>query len=781
MSSKPNWIVNPTESTDEPRKQAQIRRIAVIGNYVPRHCGIATFTSDLCEALAGEYQDLQCFALAVNDIPGGYAYPPRVRFEIEEQELASYHRAADFIELNNVDLVCVQHEFGIFGGPAGAHVLELLRRLRMPIVTTCHTILREPPKPEYGTVFEELVNLSDKLVTMSDRGVEFLRDIHDVHPDKIELIPHGIPDVPFVDPNFYKDRFGVEGKTMILTFGLLAPSKGIEYAIQAMPRIVKKHPKVVYLVLGATHPYWIEKEGEAYRESLQKLARDLGVGDNVIFHNRFVELEELVEYIGAADLYVTPYLSEQQITSGTLAYAVGTGKAVVSTPYWHAQELLDDGRGRLVPFKDPEAIANAMIELLDNEAERHAIRKRAYMHGRDMVWSAVARQYMRAFARAREDRSKQPRGARHTRVSLRRPAELPPVNIMHLQRLTDQTGLLQHAVGKVPNYDEGYATDDNARALILTTLLADRGDEELTATANRLSERYMAFLWHALDKDNRRFRNVLSYERTWYETAGSEDCHGRAMWALGTVAGRSSDARLRSVAGRMFTQALGATLEFTSPRGWAHTLIAIHEYLRRYYGDSSAKHVREQLAERLFKQFQETRSDDWCWFEYELTYDNARLPHALLLCGRWLMRGEMTEAGLHALEWLAQLQTAEEGHFAPIGVPGFYRRAGQRARFDQQPIEACAMVSASIEAFRVTGDRHWLDEAQKAFDWFLGRNDVGLSLYDATTGGCYDGLHPQRVNQNQGAEATLAWLLALVEMHATHAAARRPEDLAGMR
>jgi glycosyltransferase involved in cell wall biosynthesis len=758
-------------------KPSGIRRIAVVGNYVPRQCGIATFTTDLCEALVGEYDDLSALALAVNDTDAGYAYPTRVRFELAEQELASYRRAADFLDLNNVDLVCVQHEFGIFGGEAGSHLLTLLNQLRMPVVTTLHTVLDEPA-PEYRAAMLELAQLSDRLVTMSERGVDFLQNIYDVPLSKIDLIPHGIPDVPFVDPNFHKDRFGVEGRTVMLTFGLLSPNKGIEYAIQALPKVVKKYPKLSYIVLGATHPHLKRREGEKYRESLQKLAADLGVAENVVFHNRFVDLEELCEYIGAADLYVTPYLSEKQITSGTLAYAVGAGKAVISTPYWHAQELLADGRGRLVPFQDAEAISDQMLDLLDNETERHAIRKRAYMYGRDTIWSAVARRYMRAFLRVREERAKQPRGTQTLRTSPRRPAELPAVSIEHLQRMTDDTGMFQHAIGKLPNYDEGYCTDDNARALILTVLLEDIDDEEVAATARKYSERYLAFLWHAFNKEIGRFRNFMAYDRGWLEEHGSQDSHARAMWALGTVAGRSNDSRIRSIAGRLFTLALPAAMEAEYPRSWAYTLISIHEYMRRFYGDSAADSARAKLASQLFDMYQHTRCDDWPWFEYELTYGNAKLSHALLLCGRWMMRGEMTEAALRSLDWLARVQTAEDGgHFVPIGNQGFYRRAGERARFDQQPIEAHAMVSACLEAFNVTGEKRWYQEAQKAFDWFLGRNDVGLALYDPATGGCYDGLHPQRVNQNQGAESTLAFLLSLVEMRMARATMRREEGL----
>ena len=776
MSSTPIWIGSRFEQGDNHRTASRVSRIAVIGNYVPRQCGIATFTTDLCDGLVGEYDDLTCLALAVNDTPSGYAYPTRVRFEIAEQELASYRRAADFLDLNCVDLVCVQHEFGIFGGEAGRHLFTLLNELRMPVVTTLHTILKDP-QPEYRASMNELASLSDRLVTMSQRGVDFLQNIYDVPPSKIDLIPHGIPDVPFVDPNFHKDRFGVEGKHVILTFGLLSPNKGIEYAIQALPKVVARYPNVAYIVLGATHPHLKRTEGEKYRESLQALAAKLGVADNVIFHNRFVDIDELVEYIGAADLYITPYLNEAQITSGTLAYAVGAGKAVVSTPYWHAQELLADGRGRLVPFQDAEAISTELVNLLDDETERHAVRKRAYLYGRDMVWSAVARRYMRAFTRVREERMKQPRGTHDARDLPRRSAELPAVNIDHLQRMTDSTGVFQHAVGKIPNYDEGYCTDDNARALILTVLLEDIDDKTVAGTARHLAERYLAFLWHAFNPDTGRFRNFMAYDRRWLEDRGSPDSHARAMWALGTVAGRSNDARLRSIAGRLYTLALPASLEVDHPRSWAYTLISIHEYMRRFYGDSAAESARERLANRLFELYQHTSSSDWPWFEFDLTYANAKLPHALLLCGRWMMRGEMSEAALRALDWLCQVQTAGTDHFGPVGNHGFYRRAGERARFDQQPLEAHATVSACLEAFEVTGDQRWLDEARRAFDWFLGRNDVGLPLYDPATGGCCDGLHPQRVNENQGAESTLAFLQSLVELRIANSVRRREADV----
>lgn len=746
----------------EQAREPSISRIAVIGNYLPRQCGIATFTTDLCEAIAAEYPNVTCFALPVNDTEAGYAYPPRVRFELAENDLSSYRRAADFLNMSNIDLVCLQHEYGIFGGPAGSHILALLRDLRMPVVTTLHTILREPD-PMQRKALEQIAQLSDRLVVMSQHSIEFLQEIYHVPEEKIDLIPHGIPDVPFMDPNFYKDQFGVEGKMVLLTFGLLSPGKGIENVIEALPAILAEYPDVVYIVLGATHPHIRRREGESYRLFLEQLAREREVEKNVIFHNRFVSLEELVEFIGAADIYITPYLNPAQTVSGTLAYTVGAGKAVISTPYWYAQELLADGRGLLVPFGDPQAIATQVLYLLNNKAERHAMRKRAYQLGREMIWPKVARRYMESFERAREERSQHPRPVFTARALDSRPGELPILKLDHVRRLTDDTGILQHAIFSVPNYAEGYTTDDNARALILTTLLEEMG-EEMAGEVDGLASRYLAFLWYAFHPATGRFRNFLSYDRRWLEEVGSEDSHGRALWALGTVLGRSERRGPRGLAGRLFEQALPAALEFTSPRAWAFTLIGVQEYLRRFYGDRAAQHVREVLAERLMELYRNTSSPDWPWFEDSLTYCNARLPQALLLCGQWMRRGDMMAVGLNSLEWLVSLQRSDQGHFVPIGSNGFYRRGGERARFDQQPVEAHDMVSACLEAYRMTGEPRWRKEAQRAFDWFLGRNDLRAPLYDPTTGGCRDALHADRLNQNQGAESTLAFLLSLVEM-----------------
>jgi glycosyltransferase involved in cell wall biosynthesis len=743
-------------------RQSPFKRIAFIGNYVPRQCGIATFTTDLCEAVAAAFRETTCFAVPVNDSGTRYAYPSRVRFELEECDLVSYRRAADFLNNNNVDLVCVQHEYGIFGGRAGSHVLTLLSELRMPVVTTLHTILREP-NSDQRRVLRRLAQISDRLIVMSKRGGEFLQEVYGVAWDKIDMIHHGIPDVPFVDPNFYKDRFGVEGKMVLLTFGLLSPNKGIEHVIEALPTLVARHPEVVYVVLGATHPQIKRQEGESYRLGLQRLARARGVEKNLLFFDRFVNLEELVEFIGAADIYITPYLNPAQITSGTLAYSVGAGKAVVSTPYWYAEELLAEGRGALVPFADPGAIASHVSDLLDNETERHAIRKRAYQLGREMIWPVVARRYMECFTRTQEDRMRRPRPAFTGQTLDKRPPELPPISLAHLRRMTDDTGLIQHATFSVPNYSEGYATDDNARGLLIAVNLEELG-LDTTAQSYELASRYLAFLWHAFERKSGRFRNFLSYDRRWLEEVGSEDSHGRALWGLGTVISRSKQQGLCRAAGQLFELALVPLAGLVSPRALAFSLLGIEEYLRHFAGDRAAQGLRAMSAEKLFTMYRDLASPDWPWFEDRLTYCNATLPHALLLAGQSLDRSDMVEAALRALDWLGGVQRAARGHFVPIGSNGFYPRGGERARFDQQPVEAHASLSACLAAQQITGDDRWTREAMRAFDWFLGRNDLHLSLYDPATGGCRDGLHPDRSNQNQGAESTLSFLMALLEI-----------------
>ena len=741
--------------------KSEIRTIAFIGDYLPRKCGIATFTSDVLTSVATEHPQCRCFAIPVNDIAGGYEYPDVVRFEIEEQDLPSYLRAADFLNISNVDMVCVQHEFGIYGGPAGSHLLALLRELNMPIVTTFHTILSDPNE-EQRRVMSELVARSTRLVVMSERGQTMLKEIYQAPAEKVDFIWHGIPDIPFVDPNYYKDQFGVEGRVVLLTFGLLSPNKGIEHVLNALPAILAEFPDVVYIVLGATHPNEVREQGEAYRLGLERLAKKNRVGKNVIFYNRFVAIEELKEFIGASDIYITPYLTEAQITSGTLAYAFGAGKAVISTPYWHASELLADERGVLVPFGDAQAIAREVIGLLRDDTRRHAMRKNAYKLGREMIWSQVAHRYMDSFEKARIEGAVQSRKSFATKTLDQAPRELPELKLDHLERMTDSTGIFQHAIFTVPNFSEGYCTDDNARAFILAVLLDVLKEEPLRMRA--LATTYAAFLQHAFDPITRRFHNHMSFDRRWLDEQGSEDCHARALWSLGLAAGRSPYRSFQVMAGQLFVQAIPVVTAFSSPRAWAYALMGIHEYLRRLSGDSGVSRIRDTLITLLMELYDRTAQPDWPWFEEVLTYDNARISHALIVSGRATGQPAVLERGLQSLRWLADVQASEQGYLRPIGSNGFYPRGGARALFDQQPIEAHAMVSASLAAYRATSDSWWFEQAHRAFDWFLGWNDLGLELYSPSTGGCRDALHVDRVNGNQGAESTLAFLMSLAEM-----------------
>ena len=740
---------------------SNIKKIAFLGDYLPRKCGIATFTYDLRHALAEEYPAVESFVAPVNDLPDGYEYPPEVRFEFSENDLDSYRRTADYLNFSNADVVCLQHEYGIYGGPAGSFILALLRDLRIPVVTTLHTIL-QTPSVDQRRVIHELGVLSARLVVMSERGATMLTEIYGVPAEKIDLIPHGIIDMPFVDSNFYKDQFGVEGKHVLLTFGLLSPNKGIENVLRALPEVVKKFPNLVYIILGATHPNLVREHGEAYRLTLERLAKDLGIKRHVSFYNRFVDQEELKVFLSVADLYITPYQSAAQTTSGTLAYAFGCGKAVISTPYWHAEELLADGRGVIVPFGDSKAMTEAIVGLLGDDTHRHAMRKRAYLLGREMIWSKAAQAYMASFENARRNPTSPSIRRLEVRTLEDERLELPALQLDHLTRMSDSTGIFQHAIYSLPDFHHGYCTDDNARALITTVLLQElelEGPE-----LHRLAESYASFMHYAFNPETKSFRNFMSFDRRWLETVGSEDSQGRALWALGTCAGRSKHRHLQAWAAQLFERTLPSVLELKSPRTWAYALLGIFEYFRRLSGDRLAAQARDTFTQRLIECYEKTATADWPWFEAELSYANALLPHVLILSGRWADNPKAYEIGLHSLRWLVSIQKAPQGNFRPIGSAGFYARGGKRADFDQQPIEAHSTVSACLEAYRSTQDATWHEEARIAFEWFLGRNDLGQSLYDSKTGGCCDGLHVDRVNQNQGAESTLAYLMALSEM-----------------
>jgi glycosyltransferase involved in cell wall biosynthesis len=742
-------------------KASHLPKIAVIGNYLPRQCGIATFTTDLCSSLAQEMgRDDFVGAIAMDDTIDGYAYPSAVKFQIQAQRQVDYLRAAEFINVSDFDAVILQHEYGIFGGKSGTYIIHLLKQLRMPIIATLHTVLDDPTE-EQRAVLEDLANYCARLVVMSTRAISILNDVYNIPEEKTILIPHGIPDLPFVDASFHKDQFGVERNKVLLTFGLLSPGKGIEHLIDAMPEIIRSHPDVIYMVLGATHPHIRKISGEAYRHSLQQKVAQLGIEDHVQFHNQFVTFEMLCQYIGAADVYITPYLSPKQITSGTLAYTLGAGKAVVSTPYWYAEELIGNDRGRLVPFANPEALSTQINELLSDDIERNAIRKRAYQHCRPMVWKEVARSYLELIDDSIQERTVLPQSQFGQSFISTLIDELPEVKLNHLLVLTDDTGIIQHAKYSTPNRYEGYCSDDNARALIASCMHYDQTEDE---TVIPLIHRYLSFLHHAYNYQKKAFRNFMSYDRRWLEEVGSEDSQGRTMWALGAAVRFAPNTSIRDHATHLFTHGLPMLDGLEAPRAWAFSIIGLHHYLAIYGGDASARRSRNDLAERLFNLYEKNHTPSWLWFEDIVTYSNAKLSQALLLAGQWIPNGDMFDAGLESLRWLLDQHIHSEGHLSLIGNDQWYRRNGEKSNFDQQPVDAMCLVEACVEAYRVTRDKKWLEYARLCFAWFLGRNDCKVPMYNFVTGGCHDGLEPDGVNANQGAESTLAWLISVLNM-----------------
>lgn len=750
--------------------------VAFIGNHLPRRCGIATFTHDLHRAVAAARPDLDTCVAAMNDPGNSYSYPPAVRFQIGDATVSDYTKVASELNRGGFDVACLQHEYGIFGGEAGSNVLELLRLLKMPIVTTLHTILAAP-SPAQRTVLEQVIDGSAKVVAMSEKGRQFLRTVYGVPASKIEIIPHGIPEHPFVEPIHAKAKLGYASRTVILTFGLLSPSKGIETVIDAMPAIIRSCQNAVYVVLGATHPNLVRNQGEAYRDSLIARAHDLGVADHVEFCNQFVDQATLLDYISMCDVYVTPYLNEAQMTSGTLAYSFGLGKAVVSTPYWHAQELLADGRGILVPFSDASAVGDDISALLTNDVLRHAMRKRAYASSRSMVWSHTAKNYVSVFDAAlntgRPGNGRQRIPVFAPNGDNPGPCTVPDLATGHLLSMCDNTGLLQHAVHCVPDRSHGYCVDDNARALLLACSIADCGEPPLPEI---LVNHFAAFIEHAWNPDTQRFRNFMSYDRRWLEPVGSEDSHGRTLWALAECAATDTNPSRRQWAANLFKKALPAVEQFSSPRAWGFTLLGLDAYCAMMASDLAANLMRRLLAGRLLALLSANTAGSWAWFENVLAYDNARLPQAMIETGLATGTTAYIEAGLRALHWLVAQQTAPSGCFRPVGSGSFGNIRQAPAQFDQQPLEATATISACLAAARAERTADWQTEARRAFNWFLGANDLQVPLINLSTGGCLDGLHADRPNQNMGAESVLSYLLALVEIRQFARVVAAPEQ-----
>jgi len=737
-----------------------LRRIAVIGNSLPRRCGIATFTTDLQKAISTSRANLETCIVAMTDRGQAYDYPEAVALQIKDGDIEEYKRAADFLNAGRFDTVCLQHEFGIFGGEAGAHILVLLSRLTMPVVTTFHTVLADPTAVQRA-VMQRIVNASSKVVVMANKGRELLRSVYQVPDDKIEVIAHGIPDVAFVGPDAAKARLGFSDKSVILTFGLLSPNKGIEVVIDAMPSILQRRPDAVYVVLGATHPNLVRDQGEAYRESLMARVRELGVEDHVVFLDRFVDQATLLEFISMCDVYVTPYLNEAQMTSGTLAYSFGLGKPVVSTSYWHARELLTDGRGVLVPFGDAAAIGGEIAELLTDDARRQAMCLRAYAVSRTMTWERTAERYMSVFEHARQGHLPKAVARLDTPGPEPRSPAAPDMQIGHFLAMCDDTGLFQHAVHSVPDRSHGYCVDDNARALLLACALNNPGEQRLSEV---LTARFAAFVQHAWNPDTGRFRNFMGFNRTWLEDKGSEDSHGRTLWALGEAARGDASPSRRRWATALFAKALTTAESFGSPRAWVFTLLGLDAYCAVAPDDLHAKEVRHSLADRLMSCLARVETPDWVWFEEGLAYDNARLPQALIVTGMATQTPDYLDAGLRSLRWLMTQQTTSVGHFRPVGTAGFGEQRQHPRAFDQQPVEATATIAACLTAWRADGDAEWIAMAKVAFAWFLGSNDLAVALVDPHTGSCRDGLHPDRANENRGGESVVCYLLGLAEI-----------------
>jgi glycosyltransferase involved in cell wall biosynthesis len=738
------------------------KRIAVVGNYLPRICGIATFTSDLCEALAKKLPNPEnVIAIAMDDIEEGYDYPERVKFEIRENVLRDYISATDFLNLNQIDTVILQHEYGIFGGKDGVDIIHMLKNLKIPTITTLHTVLSKPSSKQRA-IIQELAKYSQKFVVMAHKAKNILNDIYNIPDSMISIIPHGIPDIPFVDPYFYKDKYSLEDKKVILTFGLIGPSKGIEYMIEALPKIIEKHANTIYIILGVTHPGVLRTHGEEYRHFLQLKVKNLRLEDHVQFHNKFVDLETLTEYLIATDIYMTPYLSREQITSGTLAYAVGAGNAVVSTPYLYAEELLANGRGRLVPFRDSESTFKEINELLSNEHKRNTMRKKAYLYGRIMVWKEVAERYLRLVGEIFEQRPAYPALLKVGDPTAKIIDELPRINLHHFQVLTDDTGILQHSFFTIPNREHGYSLDDNARALIVSCMYYNlRKDEQII----KYIKIYLAFVYHAFNYENNRFRNFMSYDRTWLEETGSEDSHARALWGLGVAVNNAPNEAIRDMATRLFGDAISVVESFTSPRAWSFVIFGTYQYLNIFSGDASVRKIQEILAEKLYALYKDNFKPDWPWFEDKLTYANANLSHGLIIAGQRISRLDMFDAGISSLDWLIKNQTSPEGHISVIGNKNWHKKNDKESKFDQQPIEIMNITISCSTAFMFTGDEKWINKARKSFSWFLGQNDLGVQIYNYQTGGCRDGLHSQGTNANEGAESTLAWLISLLTMY----------------
>lgn len=749
------------------RPAVSINRIALIGNSPPRLCGISTFTRDVREALVAADPALPVDLYAMDDPGSAHAYGPEVVCSIRQEELADYVQAARRINESGADVVLVQHEYGIFGGPAGALLLKLLDRVDAPVVVTLHTVLGQP-NSEQRAVIEALARRAFKLIVMAEKGVQILQAVHGIGGDQVAIVPHGVPDRPFMSTDGLKPAFGFDGHRVLLTFGLLSPNKGIETMIRALPAIASAHPDVLYVILGATHPHLVAREGEAYRESLAALAVELGVSDHVRFIDGFLDQERLLDYLQATDIYVTPYLSPTQITSGTLSYSVALGKPVVSTPYWHAEELLADGIGTLVPFGDVDGFSTAINALLDQPALMERMSREAYQIGRTMTWDNLARAYLDICAEAI---ARRPVRLARAAATPERTHEIHAPKLDAIERMTDGTGMLQHSIYSVPDRDHGYCVDDNCRALMLMHRI-----DNVAERADELARIYASFVQHAWNGDNGRFRNFMSFDRGWLEEEGSEDSFGRSLWTIGVTVSEARHQDLRQWGLHLFDQVAPFSLALASPRTWAFALLGADAVLEAHPDHAVARRLVEEFSDRLWRRLRVGRREGWTWFESVLAYDNARLPEALMRGARRIDNAAMFDESIEALVWLDGQQTNALGQFRAVGTDSFWRAYEPPLPFDQQPLEAWATVDATLAAHRFTGEAKWLEAARRAYAWYLGDNDLELPMVTLADGGCYDGLMSNRVNLNQGAESILAYQFACAAMTRAMAKEGRPSN-----
>ena len=728
-------------------------KIAYIATYPPRECGIGTFTNNLFHSMLignkSKENGNEGFIVALNDNDLNYKYPEEVKVMIRQDHQEDYLKAVKYINLSGSDLCILEHEFGIFGGQSGVYILPLLHRLEIPLIVTLHTILKKPSYNEKA-VLKEICKMANKVVVMSHKAVQFLTRIYDVPKEKIVLIEHGVPDIHF-NSEKSKKEFKLENKKVLLTFGFVGRNKGIETVIKALPEVVEKHPNLIYIVLGKTHPNVLRHSGEEYRIFLLRLVKNLHLEKHVLFLNEFIDEQDLFKYLYACDIYITPYLNEAQITSGTLSYAVGVGAAVLSTPYWHAQELLDKGRGRLFDFNDSEGLSDMLTGLLDNPAELNELKSKAAEYGKKITWPKTGERYLALAGRILKEEHHVITG-KESELDL---LILPPFSLTHINRLTDDTGIIQHAKFGIPNLKEGYCLDDNSRALLMV-LMAYRQIKDIRAL--ELSPVYLSYI-HYMQNADGTFRNFLSFSRNFLDEVGSEDSFGRTIWALGYLLGNAPNDAYYQTGKLVFFNASPNFEKLTSIRGIANTMIGISFYLKSNPSDDSMTERLRNLANALIKHYNENSTPDWKWFESLLAYDNGILPLALLHSAEILNDEKITKVALESMNFLTN-HILKDNYLSIIGNEKWYKREGERSVFAQQPIDAMAMVLMYHQAFHLTKDKDYLSKLYTSFLWFLGENDLRMSLYDFETQGCCDGFERYGVNRNQGAESSLAYLIS---------------------